>query len=45
MTNEERDLIARFVARVGGAPQGGGFLSGTGRQRAAIANAPATDRP
>src|SRR4051812_19478753 len=31
MTNEERDLIARFVARVGGAPQqGGGFLPGSG---------------
>ena len=29
MTNEERDLIARFVARVGGAPQGGGFLGGS----------------
>jgi hypothetical protein len=28
MTNEERDLIARFVARVGGAPQSGGFLPG-----------------
>nr|WP_321983540.1 DUF2076 domain-containing protein [uncultured Lichenicoccus sp.] len=25
MTNEERDLIARFVARVSGQPQGGGF--------------------
>ena len=30
MTNEERDLIARFVARVGGAPQQGGFLPGPG---------------
>ena len=29
MTNEERDLISRFIARVGGAPQsGGGFLTG-----------------
>jgi hypothetical protein len=28
MTNEERDLIARFIARVGGAPQSGGFLTG-----------------
>lgn len=32
MTNEERDLIARFIARIGGAPQAavptGGFLSG-----------------
>ena len=29
MTNEERDLIAKFIARVGGQPQasGGGFLS------------------
>ena len=27
MTNEERDLIAKFISRVGGAPQGGGFLS------------------
>jgi hypothetical protein len=25
MTNEERDLIARFIARVGGQPQVGGF--------------------
>jgi uncharacterized protein len=31
MTNEERDLIARYIARVGGAPQaGGGFLAGSG---------------
>lgn len=29
MTNEERDLIAKFIARVGGAPQAGGFLSGS----------------
>ena len=28
MTNEERDLISRFIARVGGAPQSGGFLTG-----------------
>ena len=28
MTNEERDLIARYIARVGGAPQQGGFLPG-----------------
>lgn len=27
MTNEERDLISRFVSRVGGAPQGAGFGS------------------
>ena len=30
MTNEERDLIARFVSRVGGQSQGGGFLPGQG---------------
>ena len=34
MTNEERDLIARFIARVAGSPQGGaqggGFLAGPG---------------
>jgi hypothetical protein len=30
MTNEERDLIARFIGRVGGAPQTGGFLTGGG---------------
>jgi len=30
MTNEERDLIAKFVARVGGATQGGGFIAGAG---------------
>ena len=30
MTNEERDLIARYIARVGGSPQaGGGFLAGS----------------
>ena len=30
MTNEERDLIAKFIARVGGAPQQqGGFLGGS----------------
>lgn len=30
MTNEERDLIARFISRVAGSPQGGGFLAGPG---------------
>ncbi len=30
MTNEERDLIARFIARVAGAPQGGAFLASPG---------------
>ncbi len=30
MTNEERDLIARFIARVAGAPQGGAFLGAPG---------------
>ncbi len=30
MTNEERDLIARFISRVGGSPQQGGFLAGPG---------------
>src|SRR3954447_24785731 len=29
MTNEERDLIARFIARVAGAPSGG-FTTGSG---------------
>ena len=29
MTNEERDLIARYVARVGGAAQSGGFAAGS----------------
>src|SRR3954447_23582080 len=29
MTNEERDLIARFIARVAGAPSGG-FMTGSG---------------
>jgi len=28
MTNEERDLIARFIARVAGAPQSGSFIGG-----------------
>ena len=31
MTNEERDLITRFIARVAGSPQqGGGFMAGPG---------------
>ena len=30
MTNEERDLITRFIERVGGA-QSGGFAPGTGK--------------
>ena len=30
MTNEERDLIARFISRVAGSPQGSGFLAGPG---------------
>lgn len=29
MTDEERDIISRFVARVGGAPQAGAFGQGT----------------
>src|SRR3954451_18231927 len=38
MTNEERDLIARFIGRVGGAPQAGGFLPGS-------ASVPQTQQP
>ena len=34
MTNEERDLIARFIARIAGAPQGGGFSGGSVPQSA-----------
>ncbi len=34
MTNEERDLIARYIARVAGAPQGGGFTGGSVPQSA-----------
>ncbi len=34
MTNEERDLIARFIARIAGAPQGGGFAGGSVPQSA-----------
>ena len=30
MTNEERDLISRFIARVAGSPQGSGFMAGPG---------------
>jgi len=30
MTNEERDLIARFISRVAGSPQGSGILAGPG---------------
>lgn len=29
MTNEERDLIARYIARVAGSQQGGGFVGGS----------------
>jgi hypothetical protein len=29
MTNEERDIISQFIARVGGAPQSSGFASGS----------------
>src|ERR1700754_4271227 len=29
MTNEERDIITKFIARVGGAPQQSGFGSGS----------------
>jgi len=29
MTNEERDIISQFIARVGGAPQRSGFSSGS----------------
>ncbi len=36
MTNEERDLIARFIARVGGQPQAGGSFG---------ASVPATQQP
>ena len=37
MTNEERDLIARFIARVGGQPQaGGGFGSSVPATQAAL---------
>ncbi len=36
MTNEERDLISRFVARVGGAPQGGSFGSVPGSATPAL---------
>ena len=31
MTNEERDLITRFIQRVGGAQPGGGFAPGAGQ--------------
>jgi len=34
MTNEERDLISRFVARIAGAPQGGSFTGGSVPQSA-----------
>ncbi len=30
MTNEERDLITRFIARIAGSPQGGGFMAAPG---------------
>jgi hypothetical protein len=36
MTNEERDIISRFVARVGGAPQGGAFAGSPGAPPAAL---------
>ena len=34
MTNEERDLIARYIARVAGSQQGGGFVGGSVPQSA-----------
>ncbi len=34
MTNEERDLISRYIARVSGAQQGGGFSGGSVPQSA-----------
>jgi len=34
MTNEERDLISRYIARIAGAPQGGGFSGGSVPQSA-----------
>ena len=43
MTNEERDLITRFIARVGGAPQSGGFL-GSGSVPATQPQLPPIDR-
>jgi len=45
MTNEERDLIARYIARVGGAAQsGGGFLAGSGSSVPQSQPLPAIDR-
>src|ERR1700759_1295526 len=44
MTNEERDLIARFIARVGGGPQSGGFLPGAGSVPQAQPPLPPIDR-
>ena len=32
MTNEDRDIINQFIARVGGAPAASGFASGSGAE-------------
>ncbi len=44
MTQEERDLIARFVARVGGSPQSGSFIGSGGSVPQAQAALPPIDR-
>ena len=45
MTNEERDLIARFIARVGGSPQASGtFLQTSGSVPASQPPLPSIDR-
>ncbi len=41
MTQEERDLIARFVARVGGSPQSGGFIGASGGSGGSVPQAQA----
>src|ERR1700694_987434 len=44
MTQEERDLIARFVARVGGSPQSGSFIGAGGSVPQAQPALPPIDR-
>ena len=43
MTNEERDLIAKFIARVAGQPQSGGFMAAPGSVPQAQAPLPPVD--
>ena len=44
MTNEERDIISQFIARVGGAPAASGFSQGGSVPTTQVAALPPVDR-